>query len=470
MMNAYHYLFPFEKVPHGSKILIYGAGDVGVEYLKQVLTSGYCQCLGFVDRSWDKLPRMIVNVYSPSSVNDLEYDYIVLALKTGMHVRSIRESLGQYGIDSSKVIYQEQKKAIDVFVYGEKNADNTKQLACEKINISIALKFGQGLGDCIVRKKCIIELINMAPGCFIDTYSPNAEIVKTVFGQNPTINRIIEDGGATYQVNKYRYDVAITLSVNAEVDWLNLESLSHKNLQFSNIMRTMQENVKRYNLPIFPVTNMNIHFQRMKYLGYNYYNYLNYTGVFDIQDQNVDIPLAPNYKEVFENMCLDQFITINYGTAVALKNNLDSTAKQWPYRRFCEFVKLFKEKYPHIKVVQLGVKDAAKVEGVDKYILGESLELVKYVLKNSMVHLDSEGGLVHLATNLGTKCVVMFGPTPEWFYGYKQNVNIVSEVCSGCYCLYDGFDVCAKGITPAPCMMGIGAEKALDGVSVILKV
>lgn len=106
MINEYHYLFPFEKVPPGSKISIYGACDVGVEYLKQVLTSGYCQCLGFVDRAWDKLPRMIVNVYSPSSVNDLEYDYIVLALKTGIHVRSIQESLSQYGIDSSKVIYQ----------------------------------------------------------------------------------------------------------------------------------------------------------------------------------------------------------------------------------------------------------------------------------------------------------------------------------------------------------------------------
>ena len=47
-------------------------------------------------------------------------------------------------------------------------------------------------------------------------------------------------------------------------------------------MKVMQEKIKEYNLPAFPVINMNIHFQRMKYLGYNYYKCLNYTGIFNI--------------------------------------------------------------------------------------------------------------------------------------------------------------------------------------------
>lgn len=55
-----------------------------------------------------------------------------------------------------------------------------------------------------------------------------------------------------------------------------------KNLQFANKMKVMQEKIKEYNLLAFPVINMNIHFQRMKYLGYNYYNCLNYTGIFNI--------------------------------------------------------------------------------------------------------------------------------------------------------------------------------------------
>lgn len=44
--------------------------------------------------------------------------------------------------------------------------------------------------------------------------------------------------------------------------------------------------------------------------------------------------------------------------------------------------------------------------------------------------------MVHLATQLGTRCVVLFGPTPSWFYGYEQNINIVAEICKECLRLY----------------------------------
>lgn len=464
MANKYQYLFPFEKVPKGSNVFIYGAGDVGFEYLQQILVSDYCHCIGFLDRSWDKLPKLVVPIYEPSYVKEIEADYIVLALKTGVHVRAIRENLNKYGINDEKIIYQENRS--DVIILAEENSckNINQKFAFQNNTISIALKFGPGLGDCIVKKRQYLELVKMVGDCQVDIYTPNSKIVNSIFGNHRNLNQIIMDSGSMYEAYKSKYDVAIKLFFNVELDVVNEKELDNKNKPFADKMRKLKEKLKEYNLPIFPVQNMNIHFQRMKYLGYNYYNYLNYTGVFDIQDQHVDIPLALNYKKAFEKMCLDQFITINYGTAVALKNSLDSTAKQWPYNNFCEFVKLFKEKYPEIEVVQLGVKDAAKVESVDRYILGESLELVKYVLKNSLVHIDSEGGLVHLATNLGTKCVVMFGPTPEWFFGYKENINIVSEVCSGCHCLYDGFDVCAKGISPAPCMDSISPDRILNEV------
>ena len=65
--------------------------------------------------------------------------------------------------------------------------------------------------------------------------------------------------------------------------------------------------------------------------------------------------------------------------------------------------------------------------------MGESLELVKYVLKGSLLHIDCDSGLVHLATQLGTKCVVLFGQTSVWYFGYEQNINIVSKVCNSCY-------------------------------------
>ena len=81
--QRYTYLFPYEQIPYKSNILIYGAGDVGQEYLKQMMLTKYATVLGFVDRAWDKYPQMVVPIYSPEQVGRISFDYIVLAFKMG---------------------------------------------------------------------------------------------------------------------------------------------------------------------------------------------------------------------------------------------------------------------------------------------------------------------------------------------------------------------------------------------------
>jgi ADP-heptose:LPS heptosyltransferase len=49
------------------------------------------------------------------------------------------------------------------------------------------------------------------------------------------------------------------------------------------------------------------------------------------------------------------------------------------------------------------------------------------------MHIDDEGGLVHMATALGTKCAVLFGPTPVGIFGYEQNINICADTCKECF-------------------------------------
>ena len=49
----YTYLFPYEKIPQGSRIIIYGAGDVGQEYLQQMQITGYCSVIAFIDKAYD---------------------------------------------------------------------------------------------------------------------------------------------------------------------------------------------------------------------------------------------------------------------------------------------------------------------------------------------------------------------------------------------------------------------------------
>lgn len=50
-MMKLDWLFPFEKIPMGSQILIYGAGELGQEYLRQIILTNYCTIVGFIDKA-----------------------------------------------------------------------------------------------------------------------------------------------------------------------------------------------------------------------------------------------------------------------------------------------------------------------------------------------------------------------------------------------------------------------------------
>ncbi|MDD7056415.1 MAG: glycosyltransferase family 9 protein, partial [Selenomonadaceae bacterium] len=141
-----------------------------------------------------------------------------------------------------------------------------------------------------------------------------------------------------------------------------------------------------------------------------------------------------------------------------------TSAKQWPLAYFTAWVKLFKERYPHVQVVQVGGADTERIVGADYYLLGRDIELVKYVLRGAVFHLDIEGGLVHLATQLGTRCVVLFGPTPLRIFAYEQNINIVTGPCHDCWFLYGEAFACARHMEKPICMYAITPDMVMKKI------
>lgn len=468
----YTYLFPYEKIPQGARITIYGAGDVGQEYLQQMKITGYCEVVALVDRAYDKYPPMIVPVYPVEKVRELEFDYVVLAFKMGVHVRAVTKVLLSLDVRKEKIIYIEPRREVPVLISSEKYGAGQKyDFAYLHEGISIALKYGPGLGDAIVKKKFFTELVAMAPDCCIDIYSPGAGgVISAIYSDQENLNLVIDDGGALYASQKIKYDVAFTVAFMLDVDELKFDRLNDVSPVFAKKMKKLQKSIKAYNLSAMGVTPRYVHFNRMRFLGLNYYNYLNYTGVFVIKDHEVHIPIDSSFEAEYENLALSsRYITVNYGGGVDASDRNNGIAKDWPLSHMERFVRLFKSKYPDIKVVQVGSAGTAKINGVDECFLGKSLDLVKYILRGSLLHIDKEGGLVHLATQLGTKCVVCFGPTQVEYFGYVENINILVGDCHGCHCLYDGFDVCARGMEKPECMWGITAEMVMEKVERCLK-
>ncbi len=109
---------------------------------------------------------------------------------------------------------------------------------------------------------------------------------------------------------------------------------------------------------------------------------------------------------------------------------------------------------------QVGLKQEELIPGVTHDLRGlTSLSEVALVIKYGNCHIDTEGGLVHLARAVNQRSVVMFGPTPVEFFGYRQNVNLSPSSCGDCWWIAsDWLQRCTRGTLGPECMLEHRAE------------
>ncbi|MEM0100777.1 MAG: glycosyltransferase family 9 protein [Candidatus Methanomethyliaceae archaeon] len=124
--------------------------------------------------------------------------------------------------------------------------------------------------------------------------------------------------------------------------------------------------------------------------------------------------------------------------------------------------------------MQLGAETSQRLQHVDIDLVGKTnLNDVVSILSESKLHLDNESGLVHIATSLGVKCCVCFGPTPVDFFGYEENINLAPAQCGGCWwSTRDWMEQCPRGFEKPICMESISprlvTEKAYDFLEKII--
>jgi hypothetical protein len=124
------------------------------------------------------------------------------------------------------------------------------------------------------------------------------------------------------------------------------------------------------------------------------------------------------------------------------------------YPHFGRVLAELKAAFPGLLTVQLGSSTSdplaeADLNLIDKTSLLEAAE----VLRQSILHLDNEGGLVHLASCFGVRSCVVFGPTPSNYFGYPGNLNIDPKFCGGCWWVSPNWmDKCPRAFATARCM------------------
>ena len=148
----------------------------------------------------------------------------------------------------------------------------------------------------------------------------------------------------------------------------------------------------------------------------------------------------------------NSYMTVHNGFDPGVIIKTRSATKCYPY--YGEVLELVKKAVPDLKVVQIGSSNSLAISGVDLDLIDKTtLPEAAALISNSCLHLDNESGLVHLASALGVRSCVMFGPTSVDYFAYESNINFVPKFCGGCWWITDTWmDECPRGFGEARCM------------------
>ena len=454
------YLFPFKKITRDSNILIYGAGRVGQEYLWQVRLTQYANVVCVVDGKFPDIADLGVKMDCPQNIEKYEFDFIVVAVADNNARQEIMNRLNQeLMVPGDKIIcdIQYPPNRIQIAHKGKICVDG--KFAYEQAGLPIAVHVSGGLGDMVVYKRFMDELIRWSDDICVDVFvrpSSCVDVMKSFLSGCMHINQIID--ADCYCPDDAKYSFEFLWGIDLELLKYDTKDLK----RYPQILDWIIEikSINAQNGMLMTGKMQSIFFARCEKEGvWRYTAYNRYPG-FDIQDYHTAIPLNSDYNDVAIQLCDGPYLTINYGWGRNIKQ-----AKVWPKEYNEKLIKMIHDRFGKVKVVQVGGANFPQLAGCDKYVLGYDLEIVKYILKNSLIHIDCEGGLVHLATQLGTHCIVLFGPTPIKFYGYPDNINIQAGKCHNCYWLVDNMYECYRGMEEPECMYSITPEIVFKAVN-----
>lgn len=107
MKEKMQIVFPFQMVNKGSKVVLYGAGDVGQAYYWELMKSRYASVAGWVDKSWENATELEYPYVSLKDISKLDYDYVVIAVNRLDIAEQIKQNLQRCGVAAEKIIYDD---------------------------------------------------------------------------------------------------------------------------------------------------------------------------------------------------------------------------------------------------------------------------------------------------------------------------------------------------------------------------
>ena len=103
-MNISYHLFPFDKVPKNSRIVLYGAGNVGKQFYDQITETNFCKIVLWLDKKADGI--LIKQPETVASLDSNEYDFAIIAIENETIVLEVKDLLMNYGVPEHKILHR----------------------------------------------------------------------------------------------------------------------------------------------------------------------------------------------------------------------------------------------------------------------------------------------------------------------------------------------------------------------------
>ena len=111
------WIFPQRDIIKGSKIIIYGAGRVGYDYYIELKFRVGCNVVAWVDSAPEHYKYDFQKVQHYSAICDMEYDWIILAVKDEKMAGEMRRAVLKSGAEEKKILWEQPHSRLEAFFH-----------------------------------------------------------------------------------------------------------------------------------------------------------------------------------------------------------------------------------------------------------------------------------------------------------------------------------------------------------------
>ena len=384
----------------------------------------------------------------------------------------INELAGLYGKDSPSVrlvqTFHQKRRALKKQTRLFFRRLFKKPAAKPKDKLKVLVHVRGGIGDVCMARLFVCRLREKFPTALIYFCFDNQSTVEMVFSDG------IIDGFVSRKYDPLEYDLVIAGCHAFNFDYYDLPRLQQLAPGWMNDFKAalaLQQKIKVIlnNTPhldgLWAQISVQYGSSRVANMGWT-------AGIAVGQNDRAPIALPTDKMQAIlqrHHLCDGPYITIHDGTNTNTDLHGRHATRCWPRAHWEKFALLFKKRFPHIRIVQLGAGNSVPFDFADICLVGKTtVAELPYILQSARLHIDGESGMAHLANLTDVQSIVLFGPSPMPYLAYARNVNLRAGDCRDCMCIFEDWMSRCPLFANNNCLIAIRPERVMAEAERIL--